>query len=245
MRALLSVSDKNGVAAFGRRLSAAGVELLSTGGTAQLLRDEGLTVKDVSDVTGFPEMMDGRIKTLHPRIHGGVLALRDKKEHQDAMAAHDIEGIDIVCVNLYPFEQAAAAGADLDALIEEIDIGGPTLLRAAAKNHKHVLVVTSPDQYGRVAEAIETGNIDDDLRRELALRAFQLTARYDAVIARVLSKRYGLTDYPEHLVFAYDRRDVLRYGENSHQRAAYYEKAGPATWWSPASSAPSSCTASS
>lgn len=229
-RALLSVSDKTGVVDLAKRLAGVGVELVSTGGTAALLREAGLEVQEVSDLTGFPEIMGGRVKTLHPKVAAGVLAVRDDPEHAAAMEAHGIGPIDLVCVNLYPFEQAAAAGADLDGLVEEIDIGGPSLLRAAAKNHRDVYVVTSPGQYDRVAEAVEAGLSGEAalaLRQELALRAFQLTARYDAVIARALSKRFGLTDYPEHLVFAYDRRDVLRYGENSHQRAAYYEKAGP------------------
>ncbi len=227
-RALLSVSDKTGIVSFAQRLDAAGVELISTGGTAALLREAGLPVRDVADLTGFPEMMDGRVKTLHPVVAGGVLALRDNPQHVASMNEHGIPAIDLVCVNLYPFEATAAnRDADLDELIEQIDIGGPSLLRAAAKNHRHVFVVTQHDQYDQVAEAVERGGEHADLRQELALRAFQQTARYDAVISRVLSKRFGLTDYPEHLVFAYDRRDVLRYGENSHQRAAWYEKAGP------------------
>ncbi len=229
-RALLSVFDKTGVADFAERLHRQGVELVSTGGTAELLRKDGLPVKDVSEVTGFPEMMDGRVKTMHPRVMGGVLADRTKKEHMTSLEEHDIAAFDLICVNLYPFEETAASGADLPELIEQVDIGGPTLIRSAAKNHDHVFVVTDPNQYDRVAEAIEHGNIAEDtklLRRELALRAFQETARYDAIISRVLSKKFRLTDYPEHLVFAYDRRDVLRYGENSHQRAAWYEKAGP------------------
>jgi len=226
-RALLSVSDKTGIVAFARRLAGAGAELVSTGGTARLLRENGLAVRDVTDVTGFPEMMEGRVKTLHPRIAGGVLAVRGDPGHQASMQEHGIPAIDLVCVNLYPFEEAAARGEGLERLVEEIDVGGPSLLRAAAKNHHDVLVVSSPSQYDRVAEAVERGTADGALRQELALRAFQVTARYDAVIARVLSKRFGLTDYPEHLVFAFDRREVLRYGENSHQRAAFYEKAGP------------------
>ncbi len=229
-RALLSVSDKTGIVQFARRLSKAGVELVSTGGTASLLRSEGLEVRDISDLTGFPEMMDGRVKTLHPIVAGGILAARDDPAHVASMEAHGICAIDLVCVNLYPFEQTASSDATLPELIEQIDIGGPSLLRAAAKNHRHVYVVTGADQYDRVMAGIE-GTIpadeDEALRQELALRTYQLTARYDAVIARVLSKRFGLTDYPEHLVFAFDRRDVLRYGENSHQRAAYYEKSGP------------------
>ncbi len=231
-RALLSVYDKTGIVEFAQRLAEQGVELISTGGTAKLLREKGLEVKDVSDLTGFPEMMDGRVKTLHPVVAGGVLAVRDNPAHIASLKEHGIGTIDIVCVNLYPFEETAASGADLDELIEQIDIGGPSLLRAAAKNHKDVMVVTSHDQYDDVIAAIGNGG-DPQLRQMLALRAFQLTARYDAVIARVLSKRFGLTDYPEHLVFAYDRRDVLRYGENSHQRAAYYEKAGPRNFVEP------------
>ncbi len=229
-RALLSVSDKTGIVQFARRLHEAGTQLVSTGGTAALLRQEGLPVQDVSDLTGFPEMMDGRVKTLHPIVAGGILANRDDSSHVTSMTEHDIGAIDLVCVNLYPFEQTAAKDPELDDLIEQIDIGGPSLLRAAAKNHRHVYVVTDANQYDRVMDDIE-GKLDtaEDkaLRQELALRTYQLTARYDAVIARVLSKKFGLTDYPEHLVFAFDRRDVLRYGENSHQRAAFYEKSGP------------------
>lgn len=226
-RALLSVSDKTGIVDFAKRLAAKGVELVSTGGTATLLRDNGLTVLDVSDITGFPEMMDGRVKTLHPLVAGGILAVRDDPAHVASMEAHNIGRIDLVCVNLYPFEQASEAGADLPELIEQIDIGGPSLVRAAAKNHKDVFIVTDPRFYDQVASSIESGEDGAELRQKLALRAYQSTARYDAIISRVLSKKFGLTDYPEHLVFAYDRRDVLRYGENSHQRAAWYQKAGP------------------
>ncbi len=226
-RALVSVSDKTGVVDFAKRLAASGVALVSTGGTAALLRDQGLTVEDVSDVTGFPEMMGGRLKTLHPKVFGGILGVRDNAEHAAALKEHNLAPFDLVCVNLYPFEQTAADDAPLSELIEQIDIGGPSLIRAAAKNHRDVLVVTHPEQYDRVATALKAGDVGLALRQELALRAFQVTARYDAVIARVLSKRFGLTDYPEHLVFAYDRREVLRYGENNHQRAAFYEKAGP------------------
>ncbi len=229
-RALLSVSDKTGVVELAKRLHANGVEIVSTGGTAEAIRGADIPVVDVAELTGFPEMMGGRVKTLHPRVAGGVLAVRSDSEHMAALVEHGIPRIDLVCVNLYPFEETAAAGAALDELVEQIDIGGPSLIRAAAKNHADVYVVTDPAQYDRVAEAVEKGAAAEDtglLRRELALRAFQETARYDAIISRVLSKRFGLTDYPEHLVFAYDRRDVLRYGENSHQRAAWYEKAGP------------------
>ncbi len=227
-RALLSVSDKAGLVEFARRLDACGIELVSTGGTAKAIRDAGLVVRDVADVTGFPEMMEGRVKTLHPKVAGGILAKRGDAGHVASMREHGIERIDIVVVNLYPFEATSAkAGVGLDELIEQVDIGGPSLIRAAGKNHADVLVVTDPNQYDGVAKAIEKDEIPIELRRELALRAFQHTARYDAIIARALSKRFGLTDYPEHLAFAYDRVETLRYGENGHQRAAFYRKAGP------------------
>ncbi len=226
-RALLSVSDKSGVVEFAQGLAAMGVELVSTGGTAKALRQAGLAVRDVSDLTGFPEMMEGRVKTLHPKVAGGVLADRSKPSHMEDLKRAAIEPIDLIVVNLYPFEAAAAGKAALEALVEEVDIGGPSLVRAAAKNHRHVLVVTDPAQYGPVLRAVEQGEVPLPFRQELALRAFQHTARYDAIIARALSKRFGLTDYPEHLVFAFDRIETLRYGENGHQRAAFYQKAGP------------------
>jgi phosphoribosylaminoimidazolecarboxamide formyltransferase/IMP cyclohydrolase len=227
-RALLSVSDKTGLVEFARRLARLGIELVSTGGTAKALRDAGLKVLDVSDLTGFPEMMEGRVKTLHPKVAGGILAKRADKGHVASMREHGIPAIDLVVVNLYPFEATAAKkGLGLDELIEQVDIGGPSLIRAAAKNHPDVLVVTDASQYDAVAKAIEKDEVMPGLRQELALRAFQHTARYDAIIARALSKRFGLTDYPEHLAFAYDRIETLRYGENSHQRAAFYKKAGP------------------
>lgn len=212
---------------FAARLAKLGVELVSTGGTAKALRDSGLKVRDVSELTGFPEMMEGRIKTLHPKVAGGILGRRNDADDA-AMKQHGISEIDVVVVNLYPFEETAAqSNVSLHDLIEQVDIGGPSLIRAAAKNHEHVLVVTDPAQYDMVAKAIEKQEIPIGLRQELALRAFQHTARYDAIIARVLSKRFGLTDYPEHLVFAFNRLSTLRYGENEHQRAAFYEKAGP------------------
>jgi phosphoribosylaminoimidazolecarboxamide formyltransferase/IMP cyclohydrolase len=227
-RALLSVSDKEGLVEFARRLARLGIELVSTGGTAKALRDAGLKVRDVSELTGFPEMMEGRVKTLHPKVAGGILARREDENHVASMLEHGIQPIDVVAVNLYPFEATAAKrGLPLDELIEQVDIGGPSLIRAAAKNHRDVLVVTDPKQYDQVAKAIEKDEVTAGLRQELALRAFQHTARYDAIIARALSKRFGLTDYPEHLAFAYDRIETLRYGENSHQRAAFYKKSGP------------------
>ncbi|MCA1819843.1 MAG: hypothetical protein LC620_07335, partial [Halobacteriales archaeon] len=193
-RALLSVSDKAGLVDFARRLSLLGIELVSTGGTAKALRDGGLNVRDVAELTGFPEMMEGRVKTLHPKVAGGILAKRGDAGHMRAAAEHGIAPIDVVVVNLYPFEATATRNGDLHELVEQVDIGGPSLIRAAAKNHGDVLVVTDPGQYEMVAKAIEKDEIPSGLRQELALRAFQHTARYDAIIARALSKRFGLTD---------------------------------------------------
>ncbi|MEX0886240.1 MAG: IMP cyclohydrolase [Phycisphaeraceae bacterium] len=192
--ALLSVSDKTDLVAFARRLGAHGVRLVSTGGTARALRDAGLDVTGVEEVTGFPEMMDGRVKTLHPRVHGGLLALRDKPEHVQAMEAHGISPIDLVCVNLYPFEQTVAKTdvTDEDA-IENIDIGGPAMIRSAAKNHRHVACVTSATQYDLVSNDLDRheGATTFALRRELAAAAFKHTAAYDTAIATWMAQRWG------------------------------------------------------
>src|SRR5690348_11358789 len=179
-RALLSVSDKTGIADLGSRLAKAGVELISTGGTARALREAGLDVRDVSEVTGFPEMMDGRVKTLHPAIHGGLLAVRDEPEHAAAMEAHDIGAIDLVVVNLYPFEETVMSGADRDTVIENIDIGGPSMVRSAAKNHAHVGIVTDPADYAALLAELDAngGATTMQLRREFAAKAFALTAEY-------------------------------------------------------------------
>ncbi|MBI1364973.1 MAG: bifunctional phosphoribosylaminoimidazolecarboxamide formyltransferase/IMP cyclohydrolase [Alphaproteobacteria bacterium] len=221
-RALISVSDKSGVEAFARRLSAAGVELVSTGGTAAMLRKAGLAVRDVSELTGFPEMMDGRVKTLHPKIHGGLLALRDNAEHLAAMKAHDIPAIDLLVVNLYPFEETVARGAGYEECVENIDIGGPAMIRAAAKNHGHVGVVTDPDDYEAVAAEIEsTGGLSTALKRRLAAAAYARTAAYDAAISAWFAKEIG-DDYPKTIAFAGRLKQSLRYGENPHQSAAFY-----------------------
>ncbi|MGE0408624.1 MAG: bifunctional phosphoribosylaminoimidazolecarboxamide formyltransferase/IMP cyclohydrolase [Amphiplicatus sp.] len=224
MRALISVSDKAGLEAFARRLSAAGVDIVSTGGTAALLRKAGLSVRDVSDLTGFPEMMDGRVKTLHPNIHGGLLAERDKDDHRAAMKAHDIAPIDLLVVNLYPFEETAARGAGYAECVENIDIGGPAMIRAAAKNHAHVGVVVDPADYEDVAAAVETGGLGAELKRRLAAKAFARTAAYDAAIAQWFAGAIG-EDFPKTLVFGGARRQALRYGENPHQSAAFYANA--------------------
>ena len=223
--ALISVSDKTGVVDFAKALAEMGVKIISTGGTARNLVKAGLEVVAIDAVTGFPEMMDGRVKTLHPKIHGALLGLRDKKEHTDAMAEHGIEPIDLVCVNLYPFEQTVArADCPFEEAIENIDIGGPSMLRSAAKNHKFVTVVTDPGQYARVIDQMRNndGSVSERLRGDLARAAFGLTAAYDAAIARYLNARAGV-EFPERLSIALTRETSLRYGENPHQSAALYK----------------------
>ncbi|MCW5764569.1 MAG: bifunctional phosphoribosylaminoimidazolecarboxamide formyltransferase/IMP cyclohydrolase [Phycisphaeraceae bacterium] len=229
-RALLSVSDKTGLLEFARGLHALGVTLISTGGTARALAEAGLPVTPVERVTGFPEMMDGRLKTLHPRVHGGILAVRDEPAHAAAMAEHGIEPIDLVCVNLYPFGAIVARpGVTLHDAIENIDIGGPAMVRSAAKNHAFVAVVTSPDQYARVLDDLRdsAGSTTLRLRRDLAAAAFAHTAEYDAAIAAHLSRVFadrpdGEAPFPTRLTLRYERAQALRYGENPHQRAAVY-----------------------
>src|ERR1700712_4028294 len=213
-RALLSVSDKTGLADLGKALVARGVELVSTGGTARALRDAGLTVRDVSDLTGFPEMMDGRVKTLHPKVHGGLLAVRDNPEHVAAMQAHDIGAIDLVVVNLYPFAQTVAKGAARDEIIENIDIGGPSMVRSAAKNHAFVAIVTDPADYALIATGATT--LDD--RKKLAAKAFAATATYDSMIASWFSFADQGERFPQTLPLVLTRSgEELRYGENPHQ----------------------------
>jgi len=223
-RALLSVSDKAGLVDLARGLDALGVSLLSTGGTARTLREAGLAVTDVSQVTGFPEIMDGRVKTLHPRIHGGLLGRRGLDDA--VMAEHGIEPIDLLVVNLYPFAATVARqDCTFEEAIENIDIGGPALLRAAAKNHEHVAVVTDPGDYAELIEALRgKGGTGVALRRRLAAKAFAHTARYDGLIANWLGvrSREGGTPFPPSLHLAFDRTAVLRYGENPHQGAALY-----------------------
>ncbi len=228
-RALLSVSDKAGLVAFATRLAGIGFELVSTGGTARTLREAGLAVTDVADVTGFPEMLDGRVKTLHPHIAAGVLADARSDDHRRQLAAAMIDPFELVVVNLYPFAEAAAReGIGDDELIEEIDIGGPTLVRAAAKNHASVGIVTDPAQYEPVLlELGHGGGLNDDMRRELAAAAFRLTAGYDALIAEQLSRRWWQrTVMPGRLFLELGRLQELRYGENPHQSAALYSASG-------------------
>jgi len=223
--ALISVSDKSGVVDFAGALSEMGVKIISTGGTAKKLSEAGVSVVAIESVTGFPEMMNGRVKTLHPKIHGGLLGLRDRAEHTAAMKEHNIEPIDLVCVNLYPFEQTVArADCTLEEAIENIDIGGPSMIRSAAKNHKFVTVVTSPDQYGKVIEQMQKndGAVREELRSDFARIAFGLTASYDAAIAKYLNRRAAV-EYPERISIALKKESSLRYGENPHQSAAFYK----------------------
>jgi phosphoribosylaminoimidazolecarboxamide formyltransferase/IMP cyclohydrolase len=221
-RALLSVSDKTGLIELATALRAKNVEILSTGGSANALRAAGLAVTEVSDFTGFPEILNGRVKTLVPQIHGGILGRRDDPAHVAQMQAHGIAPIDLVAVNLYPFEATVAAGAAWDETVEMIDIGGPALIRAAAKNHAHVAVLTDPAQYGAfLAEFDANGGIPADLRRRLASAAFARTAAYDSAIAARFAAELNET-FPERLSFSGRRRQLLRYGENPHQEAALY-----------------------
>jgi len=224
-RALLSVSDKTGLVDFAKSLAAAGYELISTGGTAKALREAGLTVADISDITGFPEMLDGRVKTLHPKVHGGLLFLRDNDEHRKQAAAHGIEPIDLVVVNLYPFEQTIAKpGVTLEHAIENIDIGGPSMLRSAAKNHRSVTVITDPADYAVVAGEISSqGDTTLATRERLAAKVFRTTGYYDALIANYLASRLPEPEvFPETFALPLRRAQALRYGENPHQAAALY-----------------------
>lgn len=230
-RALISVSDKTGLLPLAQALAQRGVELLSTGGTARLLRDAGLTVKDVAEHTGFPEMMDGRVKTLHPTVHGGLLALRDNPEHAKAMADHGIPPIDLVIVNLYPFEATVAKGAGFDECIENIDIGGPSMVRSAAKNHGFVTIIVDPADYESVLAELEThqGATTGALRRRLAAKAFARTAQYDAAISSWFAFGVEGQMFPDTLNLSATKVEDLRYGENPHQLAAVYKAQGGST----------------
>jgi len=220
--ALISVSDKTGVADFARGLATLGWKLISTGGTAKALRDSGINVRDVSEVTNFPEMLDGRVKTLHPAIHGAILARRDLPQHAQALVEHHIDPIDLVAVNLYPFEETASKpGAKPEDIIEQIDIGGPSMLRSAAKNFAAVTVIVDPADYGRVLAALQAGDDDLDLRRLLAEKVFARTAAYDAAIAYWFGCERSEI-FPERIAIPLERATMLRYGENPGQRAAFY-----------------------
>jgi phosphoribosylaminoimidazolecarboxamide formyltransferase/IMP cyclohydrolase len=222
-RALISVSDKQGLVELGKALGAAGVEILSTGGSAKALQAAGVAVIEVSDFTGFPEIMDGRVKTLQPTIHGGLLAVRGNAKHEAAMEKHGIKPIDLLCVNLYPFEATVAGGGNFAECIENIDIGGPALIRAAAKNHAFVTVVVDPADYGRVIEEMKAGGgaTSDAFRKELAAKAYARTGAYDAAISAWFAGQLGQT-FPPRAIFAGELKQTLRYGENPHQEAAFY-----------------------
>jgi phosphoribosylaminoimidazolecarboxamide formyltransferase/IMP cyclohydrolase len=243
-RALISVHDKTGVVEFARGLAALGAEIVSTGGTARLLRESGVPVVDVAEITGFPEMLDGRVKTLHPKVHGGLLARRELPEHMAALERHGIRPIDLVAVTLYPFERTVAkAGVTLEEAIENIDIGGPSMIRGAAKNHAHVAVVTDPAQYGPVLDELRKsdGTLSDETRFRLAAEAFRRTAQYDAAIATYLrdpaaaGRSAPAGGFPERLAIEGVRVQSLRYGENPHQAAAFYRPAAGALGLSAAS----------
>jgi phosphoribosylaminoimidazolecarboxamide formyltransferase/IMP cyclohydrolase len=232
--ALLSVFDKTGIVDFARVLAGLGVEILSTGGTARALREAGIKIVEVADYTGSPEIMDGRVKTLHPKVHGGILCVRDSETHRAEAEKHGIRMIDLVAVNLYPFREVVAKpDVAFEEAIENIDIGGPSMIRSAAKNHKYVTVVTDPSDYARVADDLKRrdGATSEMLRRELAVKAFAHTARYDGSIASFLG---GREEFPDLLTLQYEKVDDLRYGENPHQRAALYRnpaRSGPAVAW--------------
>lgn len=229
-RALISVSDKTGIVEFATELQKMGWEIISTGGTKKVLRDSGLTVMDISDVTGFPEIMDGRVKTLHPAVHGGLLAVRDNKEHMDKIKELKIETIDLVCVNLYPFEATIAKqDVTLEDTIENIDIGGPTMVRSAAKNYQDVIIVVNPNDYNTVIDQLKTdGTVSKETKEDLCVEAYTHTGRYDSIISNHLRKKIGTKTevYPESCSLPLDKGQELRYGENPHQKAVFYKAPG-------------------
>ncbi len=221
-RALISVSDKEGIVDFAKKLSELKIEIISTGGTARVLKEAGIEIKDISDFTGFPEMMDGRVKTLHPKVHGGLLALRDNKQHMKEAKENNVELIDMVVVNLYPFKKTIAnPDVKLEDAIENIDIGGPTMIRSAAKNYKHVVVVVDPKDYKKVLDEIKRGKVTEETKQKLAVKVFRHTADYDAAIDTFLSKKLSKEDI---LRMKFIQGQELRYGENWHQTAKFYKK---------------------
>ncbi|MGH2892983.1 MAG: bifunctional phosphoribosylaminoimidazolecarboxamide formyltransferase/IMP cyclohydrolase, partial [Solirubrobacteraceae bacterium] len=226
-RALLSVSDKTGIVEFARGLTELGIEVISTGGTARALMENGIRVRSISELTGFPEIMDGRVKTLHPKLYAGLLAVRDNDEHLAAAEEHAVEFVDLVCVNLYPFERTASQrGAVDEEIIENIDIGGPTMIRAAAKNHAYAVPVVDPVAYDAVLAELRESDcrLSPNTRESLAAEAFAYTARYDTAIARWFQEKRE--DFPPLFVRAFEKVLELPYGENPHQRAAYYAERG-------------------
>jgi phosphoribosylaminoimidazolecarboxamide formyltransferase/IMP cyclohydrolase len=227
MRALISVSDKTGIVEFARRLMALGIEIISTGGTAKTLRENGIVVTPISQVTGFPECLDGRVKTLHPAVHGGILAMRDHPEHMEQIKELNIQPIDIVAINLYPFrETIGKEGVTMEEAIENIDIGGPTMLRSGAKNHKDVAVIVDPKDYEGVLEELNRrGVVSSETKYRLALKVFEHTAHYDAMIAQYLREKIE-GELPNQLTLTFEKVQDLRYGENPHQKAMFYREIG-------------------
>ncbi|MDP1889627.1 MAG: bifunctional phosphoribosylaminoimidazolecarboxamide formyltransferase/IMP cyclohydrolase, partial [Gemmatimonadaceae bacterium] len=233
-RALISLSDKTGIIELAKELKNFGVEILSTGGTAKLLRENNIAVTEVSLYTGFPEMLDGRVKTLHPKIHGGLLALRKNPEHMRTLIAHNIGLIDMVVVNLYPFQETTRKpGVSIEEVIENIDIGGPSMLRSAAKNHQSVAVICNPGRYAQVIAELKKnkGSLPEDLLRELGIEVYRHTSEYDGAIYEYLSKqktenRKQKTEFSEQLNLSFEKIQELRYGENPHQQAAFYKEKG-------------------
>ncbi|HVK91998.1 MAG TPA: bifunctional phosphoribosylaminoimidazolecarboxamide formyltransferase/IMP cyclohydrolase, partial [Mycoplana sp.] len=219
--ALLSVSDKTGIVELARALAQRGVRLLSTGGTYKALGDAGVPVTDVSEVTGFPEIMDGRVKTLHPNVHGGLLAIRDDAEHVEAMKAHGIGPIDLAVINLYPFEAVRASGGDYPTTVENIDIGGPAMIRASAKNHAYVTIVTDPADYSTLLEELADGSTTYAFRQRLAAQAYARTAAYDTTIANWFAEALDIA-VPQYRTVGGALKEEMRYGENPHQKAAFY-----------------------
>ncbi len=221
--ALISVYNKKGIIEFAKALSELGIQILSSGGTARTLKESGVKVTEISDFTGYPEMMDGRVKTLHPKIHGGILMDRDKKQHVKDAEKNGIVPIDLVVANLYPFEETVLKGASIEEAVENIDIGGPTLIRAAAKNSRHVIVVCNPKRYEEVLEQIKKGKINEELRKELIIEAWEHIAHYDVIIEQYFRKAFGYEfEYPNYLNLTFRKKQDLRYGENPHQTAALY-----------------------
>ena len=222
-RALVSVSDKTGVVDFCKGLVANGFEIISTGGTAKALKEAGLNVIGISEITGFPECLDGRVKTLHPNVHAGLLAMRSNPEHMKQLEELNINTIDIVCVNLYPFKATLARGADFAECIENIDIGGPTMIRAAAKNYQDVAVIVDPKDYGKVLEELAAGGVTLETKKYLQYKVFAHTAEYDSLISNYLADQLGIK-YPDTITFAYEKAQDMRYGENPQQSAVFYNE---------------------
>ena len=225
-RALISVSDKTGVVEVAKRLEKLGYEIISTGGTETALKNAGVKTINISEITGFPECLDGRVKTLHPMVHAGLLAMRSNPEHMAQLEKLGVNTIDAVIVNLYPFKQTIMRGAEFAEAVENIDIGGPTMLRSAAKNYQDVVVVVDPADYEKVFAEMENGGVSIETRKYLMFKVYRHTAVYDTLISNYLEKQLGI-EFPDRLILAYEKKEQMRYGENPHQKAAVYGEALP------------------